>query len=315
MTYRIPLLLALLGIQVLLILLVTLAASGDQEPQPFLSIDPEAVTRVTVGGAGDAAVELIREESDWALGNGLPADADKVMNVIRKLGEGSATWPVATSAESRERFEVTAEKHQRRVSFFAGDELLAEIYVGTSPGFRRVHVRADDADAVYSIDFAVHELPTDSSEWLDRSLFRSEDVSRVTLPGGAVLSRASGEDAWLLDGVPADAEAAEELVERIERLSVLGLYDGPEEALDAPRGLDVVSGSGEYRLEFRHDADDDEYVLTSDRYAGRFTVPAYAAEQILIEPDELMTDPEAAASPEGAEQAVDPSAEPDAAGN
>jgi hypothetical protein len=316
MIYRIPLLLALLGAQLLLVALVLLGTSGDEEARPFLALDAEKITRITVSGAEGAAVELIRAESGWTLGDGLPADADKVQGVIDKLTQGQATWPVATSADSRERFEVTAESHQRRVSFAAGDEVLAEVYLGTSPGFRQVHARVEGDDDVYSIDFAVHELPVDDGDWLDRSLFRAEAVTQVTLSDGSVLRRtadpagdvadADADQApepgprWLLDGGPADDAAAEQLIGRIERLTVLGLYDGAGDALEAAGSIGVVGATGDYRLEFRHDADNDEYVLTSDRFGGEFTVAAYLVEQILLPGSDLLPVPETP-EPEGSD--------------
>jgi len=64
------------------------------------------------------------------------------MGLIDKLEGAEAAWPVATSESSAERFEVSDAKFQRRIRFFADDAVVTELFLGTSPGFRRVHAPA-----------------------------------------------------------------------------------------------------------------------------------------------------------------------------
>ena len=61
------------------------------------------------------------------------------------------------------------DSYQRRVQVLTGDETLADVYLGTSPGYRRVHARRADADDVYSIEFSNFEAGTDVSSWLKKS--------------------------------------------------------------------------------------------------------------------------------------------------
>jgi hypothetical protein len=197
------------------------------------------------------------------------------------------SWPVATSESSQARFEVTADAFQRRVNFGGISGELAVLYIGSSPGFRRVHARRDGADAVYSIDFGVHELPADRSEWLNKQLFRTEGISRVVLPQGEVLMM-DDQGVWTLDGRATDAAVTGEYVDRIARLAVLGFAD--DAALDDlgdPQVLSVEDEQGSHALTFRFDEAEDQYVLTSDRMPGEYTVASYIVEQVLISADEL----------------------------
>ena len=305
MIRHIPALLGILLLQVLLIGLLSLSASDDDGAERFLTFDPAAVTELTISDAAGGSVILSRADAGWQLAAGssavaLPADDGKISAVLESLTEGTATWPVATSANSQERFQVTAEDHQRQLRIASAEGPLAEIYLGTSPGFRRVHARAADEEAVFSIDFAVHEVPTDPSDWLDKKLLQTEAINRISSVDGRLLTRDSSGEGWLLDGRPADTEAADRFVERVGKLTVLGLYQGTEEAqstLGDARTIVFEDGRGSARLTFRHDEEADEYQLTTDRLEGRFIVASYLAEQILIDGDDLLpaVEPPAAA--------------------
>jgi len=292
MNSRIPLLLGLLAIQVLIIGVASIDFGDGGAARSFLKIETDLVSGLTISDAEGSVVQLSKTDTGWELAGGLPADTSKIVGVIESLVEGAATWPVATSGSSQERFEVTEDTHQRRLTFTAGSDVLAEVFLGTSPGFRRVHARTAEEDAVYSIDFAVHEVPTDQGDWLNTSLLHTEEISRIVLAGGHDLVRDEASEGWRLGGEPTDPESVRRLVERVEQLSVLSLYDAGEEGLGEALVVAIEDGTGSYQLTFRHDEDDDDYVLTTDRFEGRFVVASYVVEQILINPEDLLVQPE-----------------------
>ena len=105
-----------------------------------------------------------------------------------------------TSESSRERFEVTRDSNQRHIQLFGAEETIGELFLGTSPGYRRVHARAGGADEVYSIDFSTFEVPVGKDDWLDKDLLRPlGEVTEVVRDGAWSLSR--GEEGWLLGAV------------------------------------------------------------------------------------------------------------------
>jgi hypothetical protein len=298
MMSRIPLLAGLLVVQLVLIALMW--SGGDSQPTAsrLLDFEESAVTALSIEDAEGDAVNLVRADEGWLI-DGVPADAGKVTGVIEALAGGSAGWPVATSESSQSRFEVTADAFQRRIRFEGASGELALLYIGTSPGFRRVHARAEGEDGVFSIDFGLHEVPTDPDDWLNKQLFRTEAITRVAFPEGQVL--AAGEDgAWTLDGQAADQAAARDYVDRIERLSVLGFAgQAAEDQLGEPVVLEVEDTRGTHGLTFRFDEASDEYVLMSDRLPGEFTVASYIVEQILVPAAELLPSDEAEVPEEG----------------
>ena len=300
MISRIPLLTGLLIAQLVILGVLMLAGEDEGAVAEMLSFDPAEITALTIEDGDGNVVSLESIDGEWRLGE-LPADGDKVADAIGSLAGGSASWPVATSESSQARFEVTDAAFQRRVVFGSASGELGTLYLGSSPGFRRIHAREASSEAIFSIDFGVHELPTDASDWLDKQLLQTEAISSLTFPEGEVLSRAE-DDVWTLDGQPADAEAVERYVNRIEGLSVLGLHEpDPDPALGEPVTVRLEDDQGTHALTFSFNEAADEYVLESDRVPGAFMMASYIVEQILVPATELL--PATEEGEVGAEQA------------
>ncbi len=189
MNTRIGLLGGVLAAQILIlaVLLIAGGSGANEQAAGLLPFTPAQAKSLGIATADDQ-VRLSRSDDGWQLEDGLPADSGKVGEVLEKLAKVSAAWPVATSAASAERFEVTEENFQRRLVIASEGDETATLYLGSSPGYRRVHARADGADEVYSIDFSNYEAPADADHWLDKQLLR---------PSGDVVS-VRKEDAWQL---------------------------------------------------------------------------------------------------------------------
>ena len=334
MNKRIGLLGGILAVQALIlaVLLVARGIGADEEAAELLSFEPARTASLEIATA-DEAVKLLRGDEGWQLEGGLPADDGKVGDVLEKIAKVSAAWPVATSVASAERFEVTEDNFQRRLDIESEGGETATLYLGSSPGYRRVHARADGADEVYSIDFSNYEAPVDADQWLDKTLLRPSgkvlgvsresgwklslaevDTAGIDAPsaaqgsdseadtdsggsadaiGGLVDGGAKSADGsdWMVDGTPADDEAAKRMVGRFADLSVLGIA---ETQGDLKGSFTVEDTDGEYRLDLFFDEEGDDYSVVSSRVDGRFEIATYIAEQMLIDTDELLPGPEAA---------------------
>jgi hypothetical protein len=295
MMNRMPLLAGLLVVQLLLVGLFMLIGDDQPTATTLLDFEASAVTALDIEDGDGNRVSLSRTDAGWRIDD-VPADADRITDVIEKLAGGSAGWPVATSESSQARFEVTADAFQRRLHFEGASAPLADLYIGTSPGFRRVHARREGDESVFSIDFGVHELPMDRADWLDKGLLQSAGITRVRFPDKQELISAD-DGSWELDGQAVDPATATDYVDRIQRLSVLGFFEPDGDgSLAEPVVLQVQDDQGLHQLTFRFDAENDQYVLTSDRMPGEFTVASYLVEQILIPASDLLPAPDADAS-------------------
>ena len=222
----------LVGAQLLLVALVYgLQTGGGAEPEPFLNFDVDVVDTLSVADA-EQALTVTRTDDAWTVAGGLPADSGKIDRVLGKLAEAEGGWPVATSDSAMTRFEVTEEAHQRHVTVGGGDATLADIYLGTSPSYQRVHARHASGGPVYAIDFSNYEAGAKVSDWLRKSLLQPEGtLQSVARVGEAGWILESTDDGWSAAGAMIDQDEAAEYTARFTGLNVLGLVDAelPEE--------------------------------------------------------------------------------------
>jgi len=305
---RITWLAGLLVVQLVVVAVLLFARGGFSEPEtgPLLAFDVAAIDGISIEEGKDQTLELRRGDAGWTVAGQIaadpvPADDDKVADLLEKLAGLQAPWPVATTASARERFEVTDENRQRLLRLLTGDRTAAELLLGTSPGFRRLHVRLPGQDAVYEVDLSHFELSTSADEWIDRAVLAAEgEVSAVAREGKWRIARS--DDGWMLDDGAADTAKAQDMADRFANLRVLGVAEpAGEDAGAEPAGEDagaepsavfaITDGKGAYRLSLHGNAEGADYVIESDRQPGRFRLAAFVAEQILVEAEALLPTP------------------------
>ena len=169
----------------------------------LLTIDRGKVDGVVIVDDKGQQIKLQRGDAGWMLpdARGLPADGEKISQLLDKLIAANAPWPVATSAESAKRFEVAPDKFQREIKLTDKDQVVADLYLGTSPGFKKVHARRAESDDVYAISFANYDATSRTDDWLDKTLLKpTGDITAVTRPDHWKLQHTG--DTWTLDGWP-----------------------------------------------------------------------------------------------------------------
>lgn len=290
-----------LAIQLAIIVVVMAARAGAvAEPEPFLSFDAQSVDSLSVANA-DGSVDLVKSGDAWQLPDGVPADADKVQEVLDKLDDVSGIWPVASSASTAERFEVTEDNHQRHLQLRAGDETLADIYLGTSPGYRKAHARHSDDDDIYAIGFSNYEAGVNASDWLDKSLLRpTGDIATLKREGAFELSKEESGNWVSADGAVLDQAKVETLAGRFSGLSVLGVS---EAELPSEPTATFAIGDDDGTLAFTlYRMEDDDYAGASGRMPGVYELSSYIAEQMDVTLADLAPDePEEEAEAEPAD--------------
>jgi len=337
-TRTIRLLALLLGAQLLLAVGLhftgpDLAAGAAQTP--LLAFDRERVDRVLVEGTDQSRVTLAKRDGAWTLPElgGFPADATRVAQLLAQLAELRGGLPVATSAAAQPRFRVGADDFERRVTLFAGEEQLATLYLGSSPGMGQIHARADGSDRIQVVELAAFDIPVQNDDWIDRMLVRipGEEIAAIAIgelrierappaeQSAAAAATAEPESAaprWHATGLKADEQldpaAADALADRFAELSigaVLGSDAKPEYGLAKPALTLAVTRRGGDPITYAigKAADGQNYTLKVSNRAEYFRLPSYTAEQLL----------KAAArdtlTGKGADAAAQPAAEPAAA--
>jgi len=218
------------------------------------------------------------------LESGLPANDGKVTDLLNKLTSLSLSWPVATSSTSHERFEVADTKYQRKLVLNAGE---ASLLFGTSPGYQQIHARGA-SDDVYAVKLATYEMPVNADDWLDKSLLHSSgEVNSVGWSDGLTLKKTSV--GWSLGNETASTEAAQDVVQRLAELDVLGvLAAAPTAAPSDAKEILLSDDDGEYRLSYWPRESNGDHVIMSTRYPGEaFRLANHIAEQLVPAAAEL----------------------------
>ncbi|HEX4023175.1 MAG TPA: DUF4340 domain-containing protein [Steroidobacteraceae bacterium] len=193
MPRTIPLLVVILAVQLGLAALLAvrrnpLAATTPQTPLIGASVenaDHILIEGMPAAGAGadSARVELARKNGEWILPKyfGAPADKFKLNSVLDELAGLKRGLPIATSSAALKRFKLLDGDFERRLVLDSGGKTLSTVYFGSSAGVRRTDARTSAQHAVYTVELATYELPTQNSDWLDANLLQRDPTSLTEL--------------------------------------------------------------------------------------------------------------------------------------
>lgn len=244
--------------------------------EPLVPLLRERVDVIYVGDEFDNETVLARAGERWILPEleDLPADSAMVDKLLEAIATGDGAWPAATTIAARQRFQVASYHYRRRIRLFEGDGILATIFLGTSPGFRKVYSRNESQDAIYSIPFNVHDAPGNSDAWLDRKLLQTRTPLGIVADGYSL--QRDGET-WLSGiGQAPDQRELLALLGALRSLQIEGLASEDEQrdlaAAEADLVLKVESLAGAVTLELFHEGD--RYFIHSSEYPLYFTISA-----------------------------------------
>jgi hypothetical protein len=174
----------LLFVQLLLVLGIFAWNQNRQsvpDAQPLLSATDLESDKIVIRDA-NSNVTLQKVNGLWQLPDlkQLPVDEQKLNDLLDKLKGTKLTWPITTSSTSHERFDVSEKKFQRRVEFYKGDQKAVDLFLGTSPGFKKIHLRKQGEDSVYAVQLNSFEFATGNNDWLKKDLLAFKDAQQIT---------------------------------------------------------------------------------------------------------------------------------------
>jgi hypothetical protein len=289
----IKLLSVLLGVQLLLALVVNLSGEEQgafQAKEKLLSFDEQVVDGLQIAADGHALV-LRKRDGRWLLpDNGdFPAEQASVKRLLDSLAGLRQGWPVATTSAAVRRFKVADDEFQTRITLLQEDQTLARLFLGTSPGFRKVHVRPADEDAVFAVAFNSWEASAEADDWIDKEILNldPDGVRQVELPGVVLQRQEDGLQVTELgDQERTNGEEADSLLSKLTGLrvqSLLGTRAEPAYRLDTPDlEIELEREQGE-PLVYRFSKPEAEsyYVLKRSDLDYYFKVPEFSVKPIL----------------------------------
>lgn len=254
-------------------------ARGEVEPSAWLEFNLEAIDGLEIRAA-EGRVVLSRSDGDWMLAD-VPADQSKVTTMLAKLEAMQAPWPVASSADSAQRFEVSESNYQRQLRLLMGDEAQVILYLGTAPGYQRVHARRADQDTIFSIALSNFELPVDVDGWMDKGVLAIDaDLDSIALlitETGDNHALKRSEEGWLYNGGAADQSSATTYAARFKTLRVVSVAEDSAEAMTVGL-LEVKWAEGGKTLTIQKRNED--YLINDG--SRTYSVATYIAEQLLL---------------------------------
>lgn len=249
-----PLLLLLVVQLLILARLYWPGSTGEIQPAEKLA-DTAAgeVDEIIIGDEYDNEAVLRRVGERWLLPelDDLPADSDRVAQLLQGILPDDAGWPVADSPAARQRFQVADYHYQRRITLLGGGELRERLYLGTAPVFRKVHARNASGGAIFTLAFNAFDAPARDDAWLDRRLLQVRSPLEVVADTYSVHWR---DGRWLAgSGGQPDQRELDALLSALRSLQVQGVADLDRQRelsqAEADRVLKVTGLRGEVTLE------------------------------------------------------------------
>ena len=227
MSRSIKFLLLLLVLQAGIVAWVHLEADAPdpfKADTPLVAVDVDSADTVTIEQPGERLLRLTRKGDGWVLPakSDFPVVSAKFAQFTDKLLGARRSWPVGQTMVAARQFKVTLDAFERRVRFLKGEAVLGDVFLGSSPGFRKVHARLDGDEHTYAIDFNAFDAPTDPSQWYDSEALKTpvNDIARIDLGAFALKAKDGGfqvED--LRESEQTDVEPVQEMVERVSEVT------------------------------------------------------------------------------------------------
>ncbi|HTT07151.1 MAG TPA: DUF4340 domain-containing protein [Steroidobacteraceae bacterium] len=248
MRRSIPLLIVLLAVQLGLAGLLAMRRNplASIPPQsPLIGPAAQSADRLLLEGHADpgapARVEIAKRNGQWVLPGyfNAPADKFKVEDLLSELADLRRGLPIATSSSALERFKLADDDFERRLTLSQGSHTVGKLYFGTSAGARRTDARNASDHAVYSVDLATYELPTQLSSWFANDLLESQPDQLtgvdIQMPQGALHLARQSEPAKP-GTVPSETPAAAKTAKAATAAPAVSAITPAWSAADVPAG-------------------------------------------------------------------------------
>jgi hypothetical protein len=237
-------------LSIILILQVALASylqfsktsiSTPQDKVPLLASSLTDPDQIIIRDGEKNSITLRKISEKWVLPdtNDFPASGSRVAEFLGALKIFQKGWPVGTSDIAARQFKVSSDVFERKIDLEKGKD-KASLFLGSSPGFKKVYARVDGSQETYSIEFSTYQAGSKLKDWYD-SNFAKRDKATIQEIALNDITIARQEETLVLNGIPDSKETnTEELQKLIGKVSgifvtdVLGIEEKPEYGLSSP---------------------------------------------------------------------------------
>lgn len=135
--------------------------------ESLLGIQAGDYDKVAITEFKKPPLTLSFSEGKWVIPErvDLVVSPEKIAQNIDKLVGLKKSWPVADTSTAQNRLKVSETDYVKKVVFLRKDKEKAVLYLGTSPEFRKTHLRPSDSSKIVLEDFAAHDLSINPTDW------------------------------------------------------------------------------------------------------------------------------------------------------
>ncbi len=209
--------------------------------EPLLDLQLDQLSKIIVTEGKDS-LTLEQHDGTWVLPHfdHFPISDSKRALFEDKLFTINKPYPVGNTEIAAKQFETSEEKFKKRLAFYKGETLVENLFLGNSPGFKKIHVRKGSEEQTFSIEFSSYDLQTTATAWYDRNFLKvkQDDLSKLELKDITV---AFENGVPLLDGLTDSeepvADKLDDLVKQTTRLTfsdMLGTEEKKSYRMESP---------------------------------------------------------------------------------
>ena len=250
-------------------------ASQDKEFEPYapntklVNFDPSAVDTIHIS-AEDSTLNLTKIDGIWVLAeeNKIPVSSQQVESFLDTISGLKRTLAVATTENAAKRFKVSDDDYNYHLIIKGGDIQFANLYFGTSPGFKQIHLRLADTKEIITAGLASHELSPEAEQWIDKDQLKlaRDSIQRIDINNHAFEKNddSSWKSVQAENSFELSREKIDALLDIIVGLSVSGFVvddekQTPVETSDLSFSLTLAEGN-KLDWEFKQ-LDENEFVV------------------------------------------------------
>jgi hypothetical protein len=221
---------AILVVQIVILAVVYWPGTSVAEGQRlFEGLEVDQIVKLGIRGLGDEQIQMARGADGWVLpeAGDYPIQAGKVEAFLEKMLSVRADRLVTGTRDSHKRLQVTDEEFERLIEFELEDGTQHKLFLGSSPRFQVIHVRADDQDEVYlALGLSASDAGSGVSNWIDTTYFSvpQDELVAITLENGNGRFEFEKDEAgnWTMINLPAGETLLENNVRSLAtRVSLL----------------------------------------------------------------------------------------------
>lgn len=256
--------------------------------QKLLTFNINNLDELVFKGPDQQEIVVRKNDGHWMLPDhfGAVADQARIKNLLQRLGTMKRPWPVAESSDVRTRFKVADNAFERRLEFREKGETRADLLLGSSPGFRKVHARLKGEDKIYDIPFSTYRVSLKAQDWVDKNPLKLDraKIDSIDLSDCRLLRR---DGKFVVDGLSdsqqTDADKVKALVNKLSELRILDVVDpgtrGTEDNITLDIKLVLTDGTHR-RYQWMKGAKEGDLLLRVSGQPSLYKVPSSQIDEL-----------------------------------